>query len=151
MLKRELKRYIWEYANGVVTLVDKKQGTRFELPLYYLDSLTRASITFKNAHRIEQVEKAQERAKKAQVSKAQYRAKVEAQSKKTAEYWAKRKALLKQKWQARLKDKKTRRILTKGDITETDTGVVVTFTVNKDEVKRGQKLVCDIVEQPRLL
>lgn len=59
MITRELLRFTWKYEDGIVTLIDKKQKTMFQMPLTYLDSLTRAGIAFKNQYRIEQAKKFQ--------------------------------------------------------------------------------------------
>lgn len=63
MITRELYRFKWVYHEGTVTLIDKKKGIQFSLPIVYLDSLMRAGITFKNHHRIEQIKKQQDRIK----------------------------------------------------------------------------------------
>ena len=57
MVTRELLRFTWKYNQGEVTLIDKKKGIMFSLPIAYMDSLMRAGIVFKNAHRNEQIEK----------------------------------------------------------------------------------------------
>lgn len=64
MVTRELLRFIWKYDQGIVTLVDKKKGIMFSLPIAYMDSLMRAGIVFKNAHRNEQIAKLQVRTQK---------------------------------------------------------------------------------------
>ena len=53
----ELKDYKWQYENGIVTLVNKKTGAEFPLPISKMDSVSRAFISFRNRYRIEQVEK----------------------------------------------------------------------------------------------
>lgn len=54
-ITRELLRFKWVYDEGIVTLIDKKKGISFDLPITHLDSLLRAGIIFKNAHRNEQL------------------------------------------------------------------------------------------------
>lgn len=72
MIVRELLRFRFVYHEGTVTLIDKKKGISFDLPITYLDSFTRAGIAFKNAHRNELATKQHSRTQK-QISRLKER------------------------------------------------------------------------------
>ena len=56
MLERVLLKFTWKYEKRVITLIDKDRGSYFSIPIAYADSLARALIAFKTAHRIELIE-----------------------------------------------------------------------------------------------
>jgi hypothetical protein len=61
MVIRKLLKYWWVYDKEIISLVDKKSGYSFNLPISYLDSFLRASIAFKAVHKREQLKRNQDR------------------------------------------------------------------------------------------
>lgn len=89
MITRKLLNYEWKYENGIATLVDKKKGISFELPIFYVGSFMRAGLTFINAYRIEQLRKAQKRMAFVKLSQSKFRAKMAERQKKVNSIFAK--------------------------------------------------------------
>lgn len=139
MLKRELKNYEWQYVNGEVILIDKRNKTVMKLPMSAFDSLLRAGVSFKSAHAIDKAKKVQERLDNKDRANKALKKKIADKREKD-----KQKRELKKKFKAKLRVKKTRKIIAQSDVQQGEFGFTVSFQIAKDQLKKGQKLVADI-------